>query len=162
MKVQLSVDNEECDQCPFPDHNVLSKVFENGIEELWPQGIKKPEIVEISISSLSSNDMKEQNKMHRGIDSSTDVLSFPLWENNGEFIPETDCPILLLGDILLCPEEISENAAENGKEYFEELCLVLAHSFLHLLSWDHVTEENEANMWKRQEIIKSRIMGEQA
>ena len=162
MKVQLSIDSEDCDSCPLPDHNTLTSVFESEIEELWPQGVKKPEIVEISISSLSSSDMKEQNKMHRDIDSSTDVLSFPLWENNGEFAPEIDCPMLLLGDILLCPEKISENAAENGKGYFEELCLVLAHSFLHLFSWDHETEENEANMWKRQEIIKSRIMGEQA
>ena len=162
MKVQLSVDSEDCDHYPFPNSNVLARIFESEIESLWPQGIQKPEIVEISISTLSPSDMKEQNKMFRDIDSSTDVLSFPMWENNGEFVPapETDCPILTLGDVLLCPEKISENAVENKKEYFEELCLVLAHSFLHLLGWDHETEENEVNMWKRQEIIKSKIMGE--
>jgi len=159
--VQLSVDSEDCDQCPFPDFDVVTRVFESEIEELWPQGIQKPEIIEISISSLSSSDMKEQNKLYRGIDSSTDVLSFPMWGNNGTFVLETDCPILLLGDILLCPEKISENAANNGKECLEELCLVLAHSFLHLVGWDHETEGSEEIMWKRQEIIKSRIMGEQ-
>jgi probable rRNA maturation factor len=158
--VQLSVDSEDCDDYPFPDSNVLVRIFENEIESLWPQNTLKPEVVEISISSLLPNDMKEQNKMFRGIDSSTDVLSFPMWENNGEFLPKTECPILLLGDVLLCPEKISKNAVENGKEYLEELSLVLAHSFLHLLGWDHETEENEANMWKRQEIIKSKIMGE--
>jgi probable rRNA maturation factor len=68
--------------------------------------------------------------------------------------------MLLLGDILLCPEKISENAAENKVKYYEELSLVLAHSFLHLLCWDHETEENEANMWKRQEVIKCKILGE--
>ena len=160
MKVQLSVDSEDCDQYPFPDANVLAGVFENEIESLWPQDTPKPETVEISISTLSPGDMKEQNKIYRDIDAPTDVLSFPMWENNGEFVPQTDCPILLLGDILLCPEMISENAAENKKEYFEELCLVLAHSFLHLLGWDHETEENETNMRSRQEIIKSKIMGE--
>ncbi|MCL2768121.1 MAG: rRNA maturation RNase YbeY [Synergistaceae bacterium] len=161
--MQLSIDNEDCEHYPFPDSNVLSRIFENEIASLWPQGIQKPEIVEISISTLTQSDMKEQNKMFRGIDSSTDALSFPMWENNGEFAPEMSCPMLLLGDILLCPEKISENAAAKleSKEYFEELCLVLAHSFLHLLCWDHGTEENETNMWRRQETIKSRIIGEQ-
>ena len=160
MKVQLSVDSEDCDQCPFPDSNVLTKIFESEIKSLWPQSSPIPELIEISISTLSSGDMKEQNKMFRNIDSSTDVLSFPMWENNGKFVPETDCPILLLGDILLCPEVILENATENKREYSEELCLVLAHSFLHLFGWDHETEENEEIMWSKQEIIKSKIMGE--
>jgi probable rRNA maturation factor len=160
--VQLSVDSEDCDECTFPDSNVLTRIFDNEIESLWPQDVLKPEIVEISISTLSSSDMRKQNKMFRDIDSSTDVLSFPMWEKNGAFVPapEASCPVLLLGDILLCPEKIKENATENGKEYLEELCLVLAHSFLHLMGFDHETEENEANMWSRQEIIKSNIMGE--
>ena len=164
MKVQLSVDSEDCDECTIPDLNVLASVFESEIESLWPQGVLKPEIVEISISALSSSDMKEQNMIYRNIDSSTDVLSFPMWDNNGAFVPspQPECPVLLLGDILLCPEIISMNAIENRKEYMEELCLVLAHSFLHLLCWNHETEESEANMWKRQEIIKSKIMGERA
>ena len=162
MKVQVSVDSEECDHCPFPDTNILTEVFESEIESLWPQAIVKPEIVEISISTLSSSDMKEQNKMYRDVDSSTDVLSFPMWESNGEFVPApiTGCPVFMLGDVLLCPEKIRENADENGKGYFEELCLVLAHSFLHLLAFDHETPENEENMWSRQEIIKNKIIGE--
>ena len=160
MKMQLSVDSEDCDQYPFPDSNVLAGIFESEIEKLWPRGISKPEIVEISISTLSSGDIKEQNKIYRDIDSPTDVLSFPMWENNGEFAPQPDCPILLLGDILLCPEVISENAVLNKNEYLEELRFVLAHSFLHLFGWDHETEENEANMRNRQEIIKSKIIGE--
>ena len=162
MKVQLSVDSEDCDLYPFPDSNALIRVFESEIESLWSQDIIKPEIIEIAISIISQNDMKEQNNRFRGIDSATDVLSFPMWENNGEFLPlpEIECPTLMLGDILLCPEKISENAALNGSEYIEELCLVLAHSLLHLFCWDHETEENEEIMWKRQDIIKSRIMGE--
>ncbi|MCL1940675.1 MAG: rRNA maturation RNase YbeY [Synergistaceae bacterium] len=158
--MQLSVDSEDCDQYPFPDAGVLTAVFESEIESLWPQGAPKPEIVEISISSLSSSDMRKQNVTFANIDSTTDVLSFPMWESNGQFVPETDCPLLLLGDVLLCPEKISENAAENGKEYIDELSLVLAHSLLHLLGFDHETEENEADMWKRQERIKNKIMGE--
>ena len=162
MIVQLSVDSEDCDPYPLPDASVLARIFESEIESFWPHGVKKPEIVEISISTLTSSDMKEQNKIFRNIDSSTDVLSFPMCENEGAFVPklETDCPVLLLGDVLLCPEKISENATLNGVSYFEEMCLVLAHSFLHLVGFDHETEENEADMWKRQENIKSKIMGE--
>jgi probable rRNA maturation factor len=160
--VQLSIDSEDCDLCPFPDTSVLTRIFESELESLWPLNIQKPEIVEISISTLTSSKMKEQNMLFANIDSSTDVLSFPMCENNGVFAPmsETNCPVLLLGDILLCPEKISKNAAEYGVSYLEEMCLVLAHSFLHLVGFDHDTEENEANMWKRQESIKSKIMGE--
>ena len=162
MIVQLSVDSEDCDPCPLPDNSVLTRIFESEIESLWPQGVKKPEIVEISISTLTPGDMKEQNRIYRNIDSCTDVLTFPMCENNGAFDPaqETECPVLLLGDVLLCPEKISENAALNGVSYLEEMCLILAHSFLHLVGFDHETEENEADMWKRQEDIKSKIMGE--
>ena len=162
MIVQLSVDSEDCDPYPLPDASVLARIFESELEYFWPQGIQKPEIVEISISTLTSSDMKEQNKKFRNIDESTDVLSFPMCENNGAFVPklETGCPILLLGDVLLCPEKISENAAQNGVSNLEEMCLVLAHSFLHLVGFDHETEENEAEMWKMQESIKSKIMGE--
>jgi probable rRNA maturation factor len=159
--VQLSVDSEDCDSYPLPDSSVLTRIFESEIESLWPQGVKKPEIVEISISALSSDEMREQNKIFRSIDSSTDVLSFPMWVNDGLFAPEADCPVLLLGDILLCPEIITKNATENKNEYFEELCLVLAHSFLHLLGWDHEKEADETKMWKRQETIKCKIIGEQ-
>ena len=40
----------------------------------------------------------------------------------------------------------------------DALCLVLAHGFLHLLAWDHDTEERESAMWARQDAVKQRLL----
>ena len=61
-----------------------------------------------------------------------------------------------LGDILICPEEIER--LHEGLSRDEALCLLLAHGFLHLLAWDHDTEEHEDAMWERQNHLKARLL----
>ncbi len=117
------------------------------------------DIVEISISFVSSDEIREINSKYRDCDEATDVLSFPMWETDGTLnfgdAPH-DVP-LPLGDIIICPDETFKIHNEiNDKT--EALCLMLAHSFLHLLAWDHDTEERQQAMWKRQNEIKELIM----
>ncbi|MBC7322183.1 MAG: rRNA maturation RNase YbeY, partial [Acetomicrobium sp.] len=89
---------------------------------------------------------------HRGIDEPTDVLSFPLWEEEGTFcMPEEIAGEVSLGDIVICPYVVAENARVLGKNPEEELKLIYVHGLLHLLGYDHATPEEEAIMWKKQE-----------
>lgn len=160
MKVNLSVDSDE----PVPLRNLdfASCVLERNLGLLWSDDIKKPEEAEISLIFLSPQDMKEQNALFREIDEPTDVLSFPLWEEEGRFIPQPQLPVIPLGDILICTEQVLANAQKNGIPFCDELCLVLAHGFLHLLAYDHDTPEREAEMWKLQDDIKEELLkGEQ-
>ena len=109
MKVHLRLDNSEdadpASSTPFGD--ILSAaggVLEAALRELPAPGGGMPGTVEISVSLLTPGEMEEQNSRHRGIDEPTDVLSFPLWEEEGEFRPDRTLPVLPLGDILICPE----------------------------------------------------------
>ena len=85
------------------------------------------------------------------------MLSFPLWEADGRFLPDgTLTELLPLGDILICPEEVAR--LHEGLPPEDALCLMLAHGFLHLLAWDHDTEERESAMWARQDAVKQRLL----
>jgi len=102
----------------------------------------------------------EVNKQYRGLDEPTDVLTFPLWEEEGRFAPpdfaQQPFDTLPLGDIVICQEEAEREHAPMPCK--AALCLALAHGFLHLLGWDHETPEKEKFMWDRQELLKSKLL----
>lgn len=111
---------------------------------------KSAEDVDLSLSVLSQADMQNVNKEYRDIDSATDVLSFPLWEESGVFVPPADWESLPLGDILVCPDVVARDAEEEKKTFIEELTLVICHGMLHLVGFDHDNEEREKEMWELQ------------
>ena len=140
---------------PIPWH-VFEPVLERELLELCP-GLASCEEVELSLSVLPPEDIRELNREYRDRDEATDVLSFPLWEEEGRFTPDLSMgPALSLGDVVICPEEAARlhpDLSETGR-----LCLLLAHSFLHLLAWDHDTEERQTAMWARQDALKARLL----
>ncbi|MPN58939.1 Endoribonuclease YbeY [bioreactor metagenome] len=84
-----------------------------------------------------------------------------MWEENGEFLPPQGWDILPLGDILICEEIVRENASQNNVSFIEELYLMVAHGFLHLLGLDHDTEEKKEAMWNLQFRIRENWCSEQ-
>ncbi len=106
--------------------------------------------VEVSINLISSEEMAELNSAYRGVNGPTDVLSFPLWEEEQTFAPPEGWKELPLGDIVVCDDVVALHAEEHGVPVVEELALVLVHGFLHLLGWDHDTPEKESTMWREQ------------
>lgn len=91
----------------------------------------------------------ELNKEYRGIDRPTDVITFAL-EDTEDIVYED---FRLLGDIYICLEKVYEQAEEYGHSVLRELSFLTVHGFLHLLGYDHMTEEDEKVMFKRQEEI---------
>lgn len=118
--------------------------------ELIPDGA---ETVELSLSLLSEAEMRDVSMEYREIDSATDVLSFPLWEEDGVFAPPTDWQTLPLGDIVICPEVVARGASEAGRSFIEEFTLVFCHGVLHLCGFDHDCEEKEKVMWNMQDAM---------
>ena len=106
---------------------------------------------EVSLSFVDSTRIRGLNLNYREIDAPTDILSFPLWEEDYLFSPPEGWECLPLGDIVICPEKISENAAENNKSFIEELVLVMSHGLLHLIGYDHTDNESEKKMWAEQD-----------
>ena len=100
------------------------------------------------ISVMLTNDagIRAINRAQRGIDSATDVLSFPLNElREGDFDPDAceadpETGMLLLGDMVLDLERCAQQGAEYGHGFAHELQYLTVHSVLHLLGYDHLDE----------------------
>lgn len=101
-----------------------------------------------NIILIDNKEIKEINKMYRDIDKETDVISFAL-EDYDDGIKGIDCRIL--GDIYISVDKVYEQAKEYGHSSKRELCFLATHGILHLLGYDHMNEEEEKIMFKRQE-----------
>lgn len=112
--------------------------------------------VEISFSIVYNSKIKEINLKYRNINKETDVLSFPLLEyplktNLNENI------ITPLGDILISIDKAIYQAKEYGHSLEREIAFLTVHSMLHLLGYDHMTEQEEKVMFEKQEIILNKL-----
>lgn len=115
--------------------------------------------VQVSVTLTDDAGIHELNARFRGIDAPTDVLSFPLFDFEGE----TDEPPIdemenMLGDIVLNLDRARAQAEEFGHSFEREAAFLTVHSMLHLLGYDHETgEEDEAEMRERQRAIMDKM-----
>lgn len=115
---------------------------------------------ELSIICVDEKSMTELNKRFLGIEGPTDVLAFPM---DGDMEPEVrdtgpggrifepDEEPLILGDVVLCPAIARRQAVESGTDLKTEMDLLFVHGFLHLLGFDHGSDE-EAEMMEAREL----------
>ena len=119
---------------------------------------------EISVLFVTDEQIQELNRDHRHIDAVTDVLSFPLLEaeevqklNAAYAGKDEDAdgeePGIPIGDIVIAYGRACEQASEYGHSIKREIGFLTAHSMLHLLGYDHMTPDDEAEMIRRQEAI---------
>lgn len=117
---------------------------------------------DIAVTLTDNEDIREINNNYRGIDRETDVLSFPMLEFDtpGAIFatPEDyENDKLVLGDIIISVEKAYAQAEEYGHSPEREFAFLAAHSVLHLLGYDHMTEEEEKIMFEKQELSLKNI-----
>ena len=114
---------------------------------------------EVSVTFLDDAGIRELNKQFRLIDKATDVLSFPLFDYEGENDePPVDELVGMLGDIVISLETAKRQAEEYGHSLEEEVAFLTVHSMLHLLGYDHETsKEDEKEMFSRQDDVMKRM-----
>lgn len=152
------IDNEAPGMLHIPYHRIINEVVEGTLDYL-----NIPFEAEVSVTITDAGTIRSLNKEHRGIDAATDVLSFPLNEfrKPGDFEALADDPDafnpetgeLMLGDIIISIDHAIAQAAEYGHEVVREYAFLIAHSMLHLMGYDHMTEADAADMEQRQEEI---------
>ncbi len=106
---------------------------------------------EVSVTIVTNEEIREINRDYRGKDTPTDVISFAL-EEEGEDEVEivgADMPPVL-GDIIISADRTKEQAEEYGHSFMRELGFLAVHGFLHLLGYDHMTKEEEEEMFTKQ------------
>ena len=124
-----------------------------GIEPLVMHALvymQVPEGCEVSVSVVSPQEIQELNSEYRGVDNVTDVLSFCCddpWEAS------EDDPCIMIGDIVVCPQVIDEQRKEFGTTFVQEASLMIVHSVLHLLGYDHMEDDERKVMEEKEKEI---------
>ncbi len=108
---------------------------------------------EVSVTLVDNEEIRELNREHRGIDKPTDVLSFPMFDDDFG-----DDEYEVLGDVVLSAERAAEQAVEYGHSFEREIAFLTVHSILHLLGYDHEAgKAEESEMFAKQEEVLSKM-----
>ncbi len=132
------------------NRKLLEDVAARLYDEVWAEW-KNHRVLQISLKIVAVDEMAKINAEYRDVDAATDVLTFPLFEEDGKFTPPCGMTPLPLGDVVICPQIIRENARTHEASEESELALVIFHALLHLLAWDHDTPDRVRKMWQVQE-----------
>ncbi|GGN96746.1 rRNA maturation RNase YbeY [Saccharibacillus kuerlensis] len=122
---------------------------------------------EVALTFVDDEEIHRLNKQFRNIDRPTDVLSFAMRES-AEDEPEITYEIEegdeselqfdeMLGDIIISVPRAIAQSEDYGHSVEREIGFLFVHGFLHLLGYDHQTEEDEAEMIGKQEAVLQRI-----
>ena len=115
------------------------------------------EAAEVSVTFVDDERIHSLNKEYRDVDSSTDVLSFPLGEN-GVYDKNNDTGALLLGDIVISIPTAVRQAKTYGHSLQREIGFLTVHSMLHLLGYDHVNGGmEEVRMREKEERVLTEL-----
>lgn len=131
----------------------LENNYEQDFTAIIEQALKTLGIeddVEVSCVLVDDERIHEINREYRHIDRSTDVISFAMEDNDQFYVegmPRT------LGDIFISVDHAKKQAEEYGHSLRREMCFLFTHGILHLLGYDHMTDEQEKEMFGLQDQI---------
>ena len=121
-----------------------------------------PFAVRLDLILTDDSAIREMNRMHRGIDDATDVLSFPAFtfpapadfdavSEEAAYAVDRDTDTVWLGDIVISAERCEAQALAFGHSLQREFAFLVVHSVLHLIGYDHVTPGQAQVMEREQE-----------
>lgn len=133
---------------PIPKlyETLMKRVIRTVVSEQYPN-----HKFEVNVTVCDDETIHQINKEHRNIDRPTDVLSFPFYDF------DTPDQMTMLGDIIISRDTAYRQAEEYGHSPKREFCFLAAHSALHLLGYDHETEEEREIMEAKQREILDKL-----
>ncbi len=157
MKVSFRNEQDKI-KVTFTLKRLIKKALKTGLSVMgWDSK------VDISVMFTDNEGIRVLNREHREIDRETDVLSFPLieYDEKGEYIESSldysEKGNLCMGDIVLSLEKALSQAEEYGHSFQRETGFLTVHSLLHLMGYDHMTEEEEKEMFTFQKEILDKM-----
>ena len=147
------------------DLQTLTKENMQSIEKAMHSFVQTDVPLAVEFSFVDAEEIRRLNNELRKIDKVTDVLSFPALDGiKGKALKKKDYPYeideegnLLVGSIAVCCERAKEQAVEYGHSYERELHYLLIHGIMHCLGYDHITDEERAEMRKNEELILGKL-----
>ena len=149
----------------YADGEEGSAVRLTALEKAIGEFVQSDTPLAVEFITVSAEEIQTLNAQTRGIDRVTDVLSYPaLDEIKGQAIQGENYPFdvdeegnLLIGSIAVCCDRAKEQAEEFGHSYERELHYLLVHGIMHCLGYDHITDEDRAEMREKEELILGKL-----
>ena len=143
--VAIEVDPAYAGECSPPELQAIAA------RTLHIEGVAGP--LELGVWITDEAELHALNRTYRGVDSSTDVLSFG--EEQDKAVPFVNAPETprSLGDIAISFPHVARQAAEYGHSRQRELAYLLVHGVLHLLGYDHENPDDAATMRRHEEAV---------
>ena len=124
--------------------------------------------IKVELVFEDEDSMTNLNKTTRGVDNVTDVLSYPSLDGiRGKILRPEDCvtvledKYILLGSIVLCEEKIKAQAIEYGHSQLRETEYLIVHGLMHLFGYDHLNDEDKAQMREKEKAVMSMLYPEE-
>ena len=111
---------------------------------------------EVSVTLTNNAYIHTLNKQYRQIDRPTDVLYFALNESEEPAV-DGGLDVNVLGDLIISVERAEEQAADYGHSVRREMAFLTVHGMLHLLGYDHMEEEERAEMEAEQRFVMEKL-----
>ncbi len=146
--MNITVDGEN-----LPKQAMMDKIEEAAKVCLELEGVDE-NLAEISLTFVDMEEIQQLNREYRGVDSVTDVLSFPQFESVEDF-PGTG--EIIMGDVVICTEKAMLQAEEFGHSPEREIIYLFTHSLLHLMGYDHMEQDEKQIMRQKEEAVMNRI-----
>ena len=130
----------------YEEFDVVLKVLDSALKK------ENLDNVSFNLIIVDNEYIHELNRTYRNIDRVTDVITFALEDDDSLVLPTEE---RVLGDIYISIDKAISQAEEYGHSLLRELSFLAVHGFYHLLGYDHMTEEDEKVMFKKQEEVLS-------
>lgn len=154
--MKVFIENESRVQFDFGDQDrVIRKAVKTVMEDK-----QIPMELDVNVLLTVPSAIQSINHEMRGIDSVTDVLSFPYFEYQkpGEFSDSIEeGKEQILGDIVLCASKVKEQAKKYGHSQKRELAFLIVHSMLHLIGYDHIDPDDAILMQQEEKRFMERL-----
>ena len=143
----------------FPQERVQA------LEEVMTDFVEGDVPLSVEFIFVDEEEIRRLNRELRNTDKVTDVLSFPSLDDiKGEALYAKDFPYeideegnLMIGSIAVCVKRAEEQAEEYGHSFERELHYLLVHGIMHCLGYDHMTEEERAEMREKEECVLGKL-----
>ena len=153
--MQIYFDQTEDGQDPA---EIYGKTMEKALSVILSGEGIDDEGAEVSVSFVTPDEIQSLNREYRGVDSVTDVLSFPQFDSVDDLIDmQEETGVAELGDVVICMERALSQAEEFGHPLEREVIYLFVHSILHLLGYDHMEEEDKKVMRAREEEVMTEL-----
>ena len=149
--MEMTLQTQYTKSSPMPrldidENSPYKQQLENLLLEILNLGLIKGDFshCNLEVVFVDSKTMREINRTHRGKDSTTDVLSFPL-ECDFDFqsLDDTAPFERLLGSIVINTELAKAMSESYNHTLIDEISLLFIHGFLHILGYDHEVDNGE-------------------